>query len=179
MNEGIELAVRRWVETAVIGLNLCPFAKREWLSNRVRLVVNSTESVEVLLESLSHELDRLISDTEIETTLLIHPNTLRSFEDYNQFLGMADQLITLLKLDGVFQIASFHPEYQFDGLDANQVENYTNRSPYPILHILREESLEYAISQHRNTQEIPNTNIRRLRDLGLDHMRHLLQTCYE
>ena len=179
MNEGIELAVRRWVETAVIGLNLCPFAKREWLANRVRLVVNSTESVEVLLESLSHELDRLASDTKIETTLLIHPNTLRSFEDYNQFLGMADQLISLLQFDGFFQIASFHPEYQFDGLDANQVENYTNRSPYPILHILREESLEYAISQHPNTQEIPNTNIRRLRDLGLDHMRQLLLACYE
>ena len=174
MNKGIELAVSRWVETAVIDLNLCPFAKREWLSNRVRLVVNSTESPEVLLESLSHELNRLLSDRKIETTLLIHPNTLRSFEDYNQFLGLADQLITLLKFDGVFQIASFHPEYQFDGLDTNQVENYTNRSPYPILHILREESLEHVISQHPNIEEIPNTNIRRLRDLGLDHMKQLL-----
>jgi len=152
--------VRRWVESLVVGLNLCPFAKREWVKNRVRCSVTEATTEEELLVDLQAELELLNRDDAVETTLLIHPRVLKEFYDYNQFLDYADSLLVQMRLNGVYQIASFHPDYQFGGTEPDDVENYTNRSPYPLLHLIREESLERAISnypadsraQHRITE---------------------------
>lgn len=150
----------------VIGENLCPFAKREWVTNRVRLVVSPANTEEELLVALQEELLRLLSDEEIETTLLIHPQVLQSFEDYNQFLSLADGLLQQMELEGVFQVASFHPDYQFQGTEPEDAENYSNRSPYPLLHLLREESIERAVAGHLDVEQIPLRNIKLLNGLG-------------
>ncbi len=170
--------VQRWVESLVIGLNLCPFAKREWVKNRVRCSVSEAVTEEQLLADLQDELELLSSDDAIETTLLIHPRVLKEFYDYNQFLNYADSLLVQMRLDGVYQIASFHPEYQFAGTESDDVENYTNRSPYPLLHLIREESLERAISNYPDSYQIPEHNIELLNSLGRDKIRALLQACF-
>ena len=166
-----------WVEKVVIDLNLCPFAKREWLQNKVRLQLSKADSQEQLLQDLVVELALLTRTPEIETTLLIHPQVLKDFDEYNQFLDFADALLEQMSLDGVYQIASFHPDYQFDGTAADDAENYTNRSPQPMLHILRESSLDRAVELHSDTSSIPVTNIQLLRKLGAEHMRSLLLKC--
>jgi hypothetical protein len=170
--------VRRWVETLVVGLNLCPFAKREWVKNRVRCSVSEAETEEQLLVDLQAELELLNRDDAIETTLLIHPKVLKEFYDYNQFLDYADSLLAQMRLRGVYQIASFHPDYQFGGTEPDDVENYTNRSPYPLLHLIREESLERAISNYPDSDKIPERNIELLNSLGRDKIRALLQACF-
>ena len=128
-------AVRHWVEVMVVGLNLCPFAKRELINERVRFIETQATSEEALLNFLTHELNLLVKDDSIETTLLIHPHVLQDFFDYNQFLDLVDALLKELNVEGVFQVASFHPDYQFGGTNLNAAENYTNRAPYPLLHI--------------------------------------------
>ena len=179
MNDGVFLAVSNWVENAVIGLNLCPFAKREWASQKVRVkITDSSDSID-LLEDLAAELDILEGDENIETTLLVHPNTLVEFLDYNDFLCFADRLVEELGYLGVYQLASFHPDYQFANTPVDAAENFTNRAPYPMLHILREQSLERAIDSHPDTQKIPENNIRRVNQLGADYMKNLLKECYE
>ena len=172
-------SVTRWVESVVVDLNLCPFAKRELMKNRVRYKVTDAENEEQLLVVLEEELGLLGSDPSIETTLLIHPNLLRDFFDYNQFLDCADRLLVKMKLDGVYQIASFHPEYRFDGTDPDDVENYTNRSPYPMLHIIREESLEQAIADYPNIDQVPARNVELMNRLGVEKLRNLLAACFK
>ena len=132
-----EQATRDWLEQVVIGLNLCPFAHREFANDRVRFAITDATTELQLLQSLESELQLLFGDPSIETTLLIHPQALGDFADYNQFLDLADGLLVQMNLEGIFQIASFHPDYQFDGTSPGDAENYTNRSPYPTLHILR------------------------------------------
>ncbi len=178
-NDQIVDAVRHWVETLVVGLNLCPFAKRELAKNRVRFLVSSASSEEQLLGDLESELILLESDNHIETTLLIHPRVLQDFYDYNQFLDYAEGLVTQMNMEGLFQIASFHPEYQFAGTEADDVENYTNRAPFPLLHLLREESLERAVDSYPQVEQIPDRNIERLNDLGQDKVHALLRSCFE
>ena len=176
MNELDEQAVvdatRRWVETVVIGLGLCPFARRVNDSGRVRYVVTSAADAEALLSALSVELRALIAAprTEVETTLLIHPRALLDFADYNDFLPEADRLVSRLGLRSVFQIASFHPEYQFADTPADAVENYTNRSPYPMLHLLREDSVTEVAGDPDALAAIPQRNIDVLRKLGRAEM---------
>jgi hypothetical protein len=170
-------ATRCWVEDVVVDLNLCPFARRELVNDRVRFAVAEARTPDTLLEDLQRELLKLIDDHSIETTLLIHPGVLQDFHDYNDFLAMADGLVEMLELEGVFQIASFHPHYQFAGTAADAAENTTNRSPYPMLHLLREESLEQAIARYPDTDDIPRNNIQRVEALGADHMKALLQRC--
>lgn len=179
MNDGVSIAVSKWIENAVIGLNLCPFAKREWVANKVRIKVSESSCSSELIEDLINEMSVLDENEAIETTLLVHPNVLDDFLDYNDFLGVADQIITELGYSSVYQLASFHPNYQFAGTSSVDVENYTNRAPYPILHLLREESLEKAIQSHPNTHRIPDDNIRRMNELGLEHMIQLLKECHE
>ena len=149
-------SVRSWVELFVVGLRLCPFVKRELINNRVRFSVTEAETEGQLLMALQTELELLQCNVSIETTLLIHPRVLQEFYDYNQFLSHVDNLLIDMNLVGLFQVASFHPEYQFDGTDYADVENYTNRSPYPILHLLREDSLEQAIEKHPDADQIPS-----------------------
>src|SRR6476469_1755303 len=132
--------MQRWLERAVIGLNLCPFAKAVQAKGQVRWVLSDATTPEALLEQLGEELLHL-RDTpadETDTTLIVHPRVLGDFLDYNDFLDTADALVESLPLDGVLQVASFHPHYQFAGNGPDDVENFTNRSPYPTLHLLRE-----------------------------------------
>ncbi len=166
--ESYLLATRTWLEEAVIGLNLCPFARAVYVRDQVRLVVSSAIDEVALMADLEAELNRLreIPAERIDTTVLIHPHVLRSFEEYTAFLVIADGILAGMRLRGVIQIASFHPDYVFAGTEANDVTNCTNRSPYPILHLLREESLERAIASHPDTARIYEANRATMRRLG-------------
>jgi len=172
-------SVRQWVETVVVGLNLCPFAKRELVKNRVRFVVTKATNEDQLLVALEAELDLLSREASVETTLLIHPGVLQDFYAYNQFLNSADALLRQMKLEGAYQIASFHPDYQFAGTEQDDVENYTNRSPYPMLHLIREESLERAIVSYPDVDNIPERNRKLMESLGEIKMKELLGACFE
>lgn len=178
-DEQIIAAVRHWVETMVVGMNLCPFAKRELVKERVRFVTTEADNQEALLLVLHDELERLTQQTDIETTLLIHPQVLQDFYDYNDFLYLADRLLVQMELEGVYQIASFHPDYQFGGTEPEDAENYTNRSPYPVLHLLREDSLERVIADYPNVDDIPERNIALMNELGTNKLKALLQDCFE
>jgi len=161
-----------------VDLNLCPFAKRELARNRVRFVVTQATNEEQLLIALETELELLNGDAEIETTLLIHPGVLQDFYDYNQFLNFSDSLLAEMGLEGVYQVASFHPDYQFGGTEPDDAENYTNRSPYPMLHLIREESLERAIDEYPDVDEIPARNVQLVNSLGTEKLQVLLQACF-
>lgn len=168
--EEIIADTQKWLEKAVIGLNLCPFAKAVHVKNQIRYVVSAATTPEALLADLIAELETLAecSAQKIETTLLIHPDTLTDFLDYNDFLDVADAAVEDRDLGGVLQVASFHPQYQFDGTQADDIDNYTNRSPYPTLHLLREESIEKAVAAYPQTDTIFEKNIETLRRLGHD-----------
>lgn len=168
---------RCWVKQVVIGLNLCPFARREWDNDTIRYTLSEADSAEALLMALAGELQWLREHEEVETTLLIHPKALTDFSDYNDFLGVCDALLADLGLEGEFQIASFHPEYQFAGTDICDVENYSNRAPYPMLHLLREASVESAVAGYPEVERVPERNIARLREQGLARMQQRLQAC--
>ncbi len=170
-------ATRKWVEDVVVGYNLCPFAKRELVRNRVRFVVSEAKTEDELLQALHSELQRLEDEPEIETTLLIHPGVLQDFGPYNEFLDAADGLLAYLDMEGVYQIASFHPDYQFAETEPDAAENYTNRSPFPMLHLLREASLEAAIDSYPDVDGIPERNIELMNELGSDKMRSILHSC--
>lgn len=166
-----DLAIARtrdWLIRAVIGLNLCPFAKAVHVKRQIRWVVSAATSVEALLVDLERELASLAAaDPEaVDTTLLIHPGVLGDFLDYNDFLGEADAAIERLGLGGVLQIASFHPDYQFADTAPDAIENCSNRSPYPMLHLLREDSVERAVAAFPEAEEIFERNIETLRKLG-------------
>jgi len=176
-DDEIIAAVQRWVKSFVVDMNLCPFAKRELTRNRIRFALTAAKTEEALLMALQAELELLDSDSAIETTLLIHVNVLQDFDDYNQFLDYTDKLLRQTRFEGVFQIASFHPHYRFEGTGPDDAENYTNRSPHPMLHIIREESLARAIAETANVDQIPARNIELMNDLGQARLRTLLQTC--
>ena len=134
---------RRWIEAIVIGLNLCPFARRVFEGDKIRYVVSEATDSDALRDDLARELKHLVAESigRVETTILIHPHVLQDFLDYNDFLDEANELLGTPELTGIVQIASFHPHYQFAGTEPDAVENDTNRSPYPMLHLLREESI--------------------------------------
>ena len=161
-------ATRRWLERCVIGLDLCPFAESVYRGDRVRFRVSGQRSASALLDDLRAELRELhaADASRCETTLLIHPWVLTDFIEYNEFLDVCDAAIDELGLEGELQIASFHPQYQFADTQPEDIENYTNRSPFPMLHLLREASVERAIAAVPDTGEIYRRNIRTLRDLG-------------
>jgi len=168
--------VRQWVETFVVGMNLCPFAKRELVKGKVRFATTTSTTQEQLLIALQAELELLCNDPDVETTLLIHPDLLQDFDDYNQFLGYADSLLVEMELEGVYQIASFHPSYQFAGTQPDDAENYTNRSPYPMLHLLREASLDRAIKDYPDVEQIPARNIVIMNDMGQVNLQALFSS---
>lgn len=169
--------VRRWVETFVVGMNLCPFARREMMQNRVRFATTTSVTEAQLLMALQAELELLNNHTSVETTLLIHANVLQGFHDYNRFLNDAERLLGGMGMEGVYQIASFHPDYQFEGARPGDAENYTNRSPYPMLHLIREASLERAIADYPAVDQIPVQNIALMNSLGQDKLQTLLKSC--
>ncbi|MGV8870473.1 MAG: DUF1415 domain-containing protein [Janthinobacterium svalbardensis] len=159
-----------WLEKAVIGLNLCPFAKAVHVKKQIRYVVCESSNPEDLLAMLMDELQTL-ADTDpeqIDTTLLIHPYTLNDFLDYNEFLDVADAAVEDMHLAGELQVASFHPHYQFAETFEDDISNYTNRSPYPTLHLLREDSIERAVEAFPEASEIFDKNIATLEALGVE-----------
>jgi Uncharacterized protein conserved in bacteria len=166
----------RWLERAVIGLNLCPFAKSVYVKDQVRYAVSHATTPEALREDLVRELQWLAAEDpqRTDTTLLIHPHVLQDFLDYNDFLDVADAVLDELDLEGVLQVASFHPHYQFAGTAEDDVENCTNRSPYPTLHLLREDSIERAVQAFPEPEAIYEANIRTLRALGREGFERLL-----
>lgn len=176
-SSNIKQQVQQWLEAIIIDLNLCPFAKRELLKNRIKFTVTQANDDTELLSSLLNELVFLEQHLDTETTLLIHPNVLADFYDYNDFLDKADQLLIDHGYDGTFQIASFHPDYQFANTQADDSENYTNRSPYPLLHILREQSLDDAIESYGDTSTIPQRNIDLMNELGTEKIQALFKAC--
>jgi hypothetical protein len=168
-------ATRAWLERCVIGQRLCPFAAQPFFNDRVRYCVSDERSSAGLLEDLARELRALdAADPEqLETTLLIHPQVLSNFLDYNDFLSECDAAIGTLGLEGTLQVASFHPKYQFAGTHADDITNYTNRSPYPMLHLLREASIARAVTSFPGVHDIGIRNIETLRRLGHEGWRRL------
>ena len=167
-HEQVIADTRDWVVKAVIGLNLCPFAKAVHVNERIRYVVSDATEAEALLKDLARELLALnrADPEEVDTTLVIHPGVLTDFLDFNDFLDAADALVEELKLDGVLQIADFHPDYQFGDSEPDDIANYTNRSPYPTLHLLREESITRAVEAMPDTAAIYENNLDTLTRLG-------------
>ena len=165
-------AMRRWLERAVIGLNLCPFAKAVHVKGQVHYVVSHATDAEALRNALADELDALMATDPIErdTTMLMAPTLFRGefgFLDFNDFLAEADALLADKGLEGTVQIASFHPQFQFGGTTADDITNCTNRAPYPTLHLLREASVERAVEAFPEAEAIFERNMRTLEDLGL------------
>lgn len=167
MSDTILDTVNTWLNDVVIGLNLCPFAAKPQRLKQIHLdIFNGTKDVDLLehVQNALLDLEALPSD-ERETTVIIIANHLQSFNDYNEFLDYADRLLEQEGWQGIIQIASFHPDYQFAGTQKQDAENLTNRSPYPLLHLIREDSLEEAISKFPNPDSIPDINIQRMQAL--------------
>ena len=163
-------ATTLWLERAVIGLNLCPFARAPHVQGKLRMRVSQARDTDVLLDDLCSELQSLnaLTPDECETGLLIHPFVLTDFLDYNDFLDVADAAVQTLGLEGEWQVASFHPDYQFADSAPDDIENFSNRSPYPTLHLLRESSIERAMDAMSDTDSIYRRNIETLQRLGTD-----------
>lgn len=174
-NEEILHAVEQWLSDVVVGLNLCPFARKPMRAGQIRCAISEAHTDEALMEDLLAEMVRLDehSAEELETTLVIVPSHLQRFEDFNQFLDLAEWLIERQGYTGIYQLATFHPDYQFAGTAPGDAENLTNRSPYPILHLIREASIEKVLQKYPDPDSIPENNVRRVTDLTQDQRRKL------
>ncbi len=179
MSEVALAETRAWVERAVIGLQLCPFARAPQVRGTVRYALSAAVDEEALIVDLVDELNRLAAEPpeRIETTLLVHPHVLSDFDDYNDFLELADEALAALDLEGVIQIASFHPDYRFAGSEPDDIANATNRSPFPTLHLLREESVERALASFAEPEAIYEANIATMEKLGAEGWATLRQAC--
>lgn len=171
-------ATQAWLKTVIIKHNICPFAKRELERGSIRFTVKHDTGIEDCLLGLIDECELLDSDDGIETSLLIYADAFAGFEDYLDFLELAEALLVEQGYEGIYQLASFHPDYCFDGAAPDDAANYTNRSPYPMLHLLREAGLERAISTYPEPETIPQRNIDLTRSLGAKKMQTLLAACY-
>lgn len=168
---------QHWVEKIVIGLNLCPFAKPVFAKNQIKFVLSEATTLEALTNDLLVELDFLtgIEGDDTETTIIVHPHVLEDFEDYLDYIDFTMDLVAEAGLEGTLQVASFHPNYQFEGTQMTDIENYTNRSPFPMLHILREDTIEKATNTYPNIETIPERNIEKLKTIGLDGIAQILK----
>ena len=175
ISAGVVASTQRWLERAVIGLNLCPFAKAVCVKRQIRYAVTAAAAAEALLAELKHELDLLAQadPEEIDTTLLIHPRAMTDFIDFHFFLREANAANRNLGLEGIVQIASFHPAYEFAGSAPDDIANFTNRSPHPMLHLLREASVDRAVAAFPDAAAIYERNIETLRQLGHEGWRGL------
>ena len=163
-----------WLEHVVIGLNFCPFAKPVFEQGKVHYQVSDAQSLECCLEDLIAEAERLDKQSEIETTLLIYENSLHDFDDFLDAVEIANDLMAEQGYQGVYQLASFHPDYCFADSDEKDPANYTNRSPYPMLHLIREQSIEQALAHYKNPENIPEENVQLAQKMGLKKMQSLL-----
>jgi uncharacterized protein len=171
-------ATQTWLKTIIIEYSICPFAKRELERGSIRFSIDHDVEIESCLLNLMLECDQLDTDSNIETTLLIYDSAFTVFDDYLGFLELAETLLIEQGYEGVYQLASFHPDYCFEGTETDDPANYTNRSPYPMLHLLRETSIERAVAAYRHPEYIPQRNIELTRELGLAKMQALLAACY-
>lgn len=176
--DNIIASVRYWISQTIIGYNFCPFARREFVKNTINYTVSSLNSIEPALYELVDELTYLDKNPATETTLIIFPQGFEAFDDYLDLLDYANQLIERMEYSGTYQIASFHPEYCFDGVESSDPANFTNRSPYPILHILREASLDKALENYDEPESIPDTNIQVAREKGVQTFVDILKRSF-
>ncbi len=170
---------RHWVKSVIVGYNFCPFAYREIERGSIRYRVVQSKQIEHCLEALAVEYDHLESFPETETTLVIFPEAFTKFKDYTPFIELAEALLSDLGYEGEYQLASFHPEYQFADAPVDDPANYTNRSPYPTLHIIREASIEKAVAGISNPERIPERNIEVARNLGSKVLQDILDRCHD
>ncbi|MDQ7049718.1 MAG: DUF1415 domain-containing protein [Enterobacterales bacterium] len=168
-------ATRFWLEKSVIGFNFCPFAKPVFRADAIHYSVITTENTADQLEAVANELQRLEKQPEIETSLLIFSKGLKDFHQYLDWLELANQLSSDMGFEGHFQLASFHPDYCFEGAQTHDASNYTNRSPYPMLHIIREASVEKALAHYPNPERIPETNIKVATEQGEEVFKTILK----
>ena len=166
--------IKAWLSSVIIAHGLCPFAKREFDNDRIHYAVIKAQTKEAQLQQLILECLALDNKPERETTLLIFPNSLSDFENYLDMAALAGALLKEQGYEGIYQLASFHSKYIFDGAPPNDAANYTNRSPYPMLHILREASVEQVLKSYPNPKKIPERNIELTRSLGEKEMKYLL-----
>ncbi|VAW69263.1 hypothetical protein MNBD_GAMMA09-3702 [hydrothermal vent metagenome] len=176
-DEKVIAQMKCWIETVIIELNICPFARHEFVNNNIHYQVQHSADLEQALFTLADEFQRLGNEPDIETTLLIFPDAFSDFEDFLTLIDYANELIDDLDFRSTYQLAHFHPLYCFEGSDHNDAANYTNRAPSPTLHLIREASLQQAIENHSDTADIPETNIKLTRQLGLNKMQGLLDNC--
>jgi hypothetical protein len=168
-------ATQKWLQAVVVGLNFCPFAKREVDKGSIRYALLESSKRRDILEAVLQECVFLDTHKEVETTLLILPHGLAEFSVYLDVLDLVESLLVMEDYEGVYQVASFHPEYCFADADVDDAANYTNRSPYPMLHLLREESLEKAIASYADIDNVPDNNIKNARELGVEKLRYLFE----
>ncbi len=168
---------KNWVSAVVVGCNFCPFAAREVQRGSIHYEVNYETDLDQVLQSVAKIFEQLNSDAGIETSLLILPNGFDDFENYLQLVDLAQELLESEDYEGVYQLASFHPQYLFAGTNESDPSNYTNRSPYPMLHFLREQSVSFAVDSHPDIDAVPQRNIRFTKDKGILFMKELLASC--
>ena len=172
------ITTQRWIQSFVVELNLCPFAQHVTARDVIRYTACANESLQDILHALHEEMDWLDSDPETETSFLILTSGMRDFSDFNDCLAMAQELLVMMNWVGRYQLVGFHPHHQFDGADPDDAENYTNRSPYPMVHILRESSVTQAVDATANIALIPKRNTDTLNQLGVEVLIKRWQDCF-
>ncbi len=177
MNPNIVNSIQLWLKTVIIEYSICPFAQHEFDNNRIHYCIDSSNSIEENAQLLIAEIQRLERNDTIETTLIIYPEQFIAFDDFLNYVEISDELLIMQGYEGIYQIASFHPEYCFADSDLNDAANYTNRSPYPMIHLIRESSIERVLRFYSHPEKIPERNIALTRKLGLSKMQTLLAAC--
>jgi len=168
---------KKWINEVIVGCNFCPFAANVIKLNGVHYQVENSETVELCVESFIREVDRLDNEQDIETSFLIFSSSFQRFDDYLEMVTLAEEYLVKNGYEGIYQVASFHPLYQFANSSQNDPANYTNRSLYPMLHLLREESIDRALENFKFPENIPDRNINFAREKGLAYMKLLRDTC--
>ena len=170
--ENVNQQVQQWLEEVVIGLNLCPFAAKPNRNKQIQIFISEATDEQVLLEEIYQQLKKLDSTPveQLETTLVVTPHLFKDFSDYNQYLDLIDALVFQMGYQGIYQVASFHPDYCFHGTQPNDAENLTNRSPYPIFHLIREDSMEKVLKHYPDPEGIPERNIERVEALSAEEV---------
>lgn len=168
-------ATKHWIEQVIIGLNFCPFAKKEFVNNTIHYHIHTSDSLQAAVEDLANQCLYLLNNPEIETTLFICNQGFEHFECYLDLLDYANDMIISNKYEGIFQLASFHPEYVFEGESKDDASNATNRSPLPTIHIIREQSMEKVLAVYKNPENIPINNIALAREKGMEYFKNFMR----
>jgi hypothetical protein len=176
-SEAVIALTKKWIREVVVGCNFCPFASKELKRGSIYYEVIAVADLEAVLQAAALALQQLDNEPDIETSLLILPNQFQLFDEYLELVELTEALIEKENYEGIYQVASFHPAYLFAGSNDEDPSNYTNRSPYPMLHFLREESVSRAIDSYPDIDGVPERNIRFTQEKGLLFMQQLLATC--